>query len=155
MPDAHLFQINRSDGGVPKLPVRAVRVGPLGLEGDSVDHPKVHGGPDKAVCLFSLDLILALQAEGHPIYPGSVGENFTVAGLDWASLKPGVRLAVGERLELEIVQPTQPCNTIAASFRDGHFRRIQHDRHPGWSRFYARVLTPGTVALGDAVRPLG
>ena len=148
---AHVFQINRSNGGVPKGPVREVHIGRLGLTGDAVNHPKVHGGPDKAVCLFSLERILALQQEGHPIFPGSVGENLTVAGLDWDRLEAGVRLHIGEAVELEIVQATQPCNTIAESFADGYFRRIEHARHPGWSRFYARVLREGAVRLGDAV----
>ena len=91
-----IFQLNRSPGGVPKLPVREVHVATLGLEGDGHAHPKVHGGPDRAVCLLSLELIQLLQAEGHPIYPGSTGENVTVSGLDWATLVPGARLLLGD-----------------------------------------------------------
>ena len=29
--------------------------------------------------------------------------------------------------------------------------RGDHDRHPGWSRLYATVLSPGEVAVGDEV----
>ena len=56
---------------------------------------KHHGGPDRAVCLYSLERILALQEEGHPIYPGAAGENLTLTGLDWEALQPGMTLRLG------------------------------------------------------------
>ena len=40
--------------------------------------PIFHGGPERALCLFSLERILELQAEGHPIFPGAAGENITI-----------------------------------------------------------------------------
>ena len=148
----HVFQINTSPGGVPKRAVASAEVGPLGLEGDGVNHPKIHGGPERAVCLWSLEKILALQTEGHPIFPGAVGENLTLAGLDWDTLSPGTVLACGEVVRLQIASYTTPCNTIAPYFAERRFKRISHERHPGWSRLYARVLTPGTIRPGDPVR---
>ena len=47
---------------------------------------------------------------------------------------------------------TTPCKTIAAYFTERQFKRISEERHPGWSRLYARVLRPGTLRTGDAVR---
>ncbi|HEY8376112.1 MAG TPA: MOSC domain-containing protein [Nannocystis sp.] len=132
-------------GGVPKLPVAAAFVGPEGVEGDLQRDRVHHGGPDRAVSLFSLERIAALAAEGHPITPGSTGENLTVAGLDWSALAASDRLAVGDEVLLEITGPATPCNTIAASFTNGAFTRISHKLHPGWSRLYARVLRPGLV----------
>jgi hypothetical protein len=38
----------------------------------------------------SLELIDQLRLEGHPIVPRSVGENVTISGLDWHSIRPGV-----------------------------------------------------------------
>jgi len=133
------------------LPVRSARVEHNGLVGDGVNHPKVHGGPDRAVCLFSLEHILSLQAEGHPIFPGSVGENLTLAGLDWTSLQAGAILKVGPEVVLELTKPVDPCKTIAASFANGDFRRIDPARRPAWSRFYARVVVPGDIGVGDSV----
>ena len=92
---ARILQVNVSPGGVPKRAVAAAHVGRTGLEGDSVNHPKVHGGPERAVCLFPLELIQALQEEGHPIFPGATGENLTVVGLDWPSLEVDAVLSVG------------------------------------------------------------
>lgn len=80
---AHIFQLNMSAGGVPKTAVRRATVTELGLSGDKQLDLKHHGGPMRALCLYSLERILALQADGHPIFPGSIGENITVAGLDW------------------------------------------------------------------------
>ena len=150
--EPRVFQLNTSPGGVPKLAVPSVTVGPLGLDGDGVNHPKIHGGPERAVCLWSLERILALQEEGHPVFPGAVGENVTVAGLDWSTLKPGTVLGLGDEVRLEIASYTSPCRTIEAYFADGQFKRISQERHPGWSRLYARVLRPGTLTVGDRVR---
>jgi MOSC domain-containing protein YiiM len=145
-----LYQINLSDGGVPKLPVPRARITIQGVEGDQQRNPAIHGGPNRAVCLFSLEVIEALQAEGHFIAPGSSGENLTLAGIDWPSLKPGDRLAVGE-VVLEVASYTAPCVHNAQWFRDGDFSRISHKKYPGWSRVYARVITEGVVRPGDPV----
>jgi MOSC domain-containing protein YiiM len=150
--EPRVFQLNTSPGGVPKRAVQSVAIGTNGLDGDGVNHPKIHGGPERAVCLWSLERILALQAEGHPIFPGAVGENVTLAGLDWSALAPGAVLDLGDAVRLEIASYTSPCRTIAAYFTDAQFKRISEERHPGWSRLYARVLRPGTLTVGDPVR---
>lgn len=149
---ARVLQINVSPGGVPKRAVGSAHVGKTGLEGDGVNHPKIHGGPERAVCLFSLELIQALQVEGHPIFPGATGENLTVAGLDWSALEEGAVLAVGEEVRLQLTERVEPCKTIAGAFAGGAFKRIKPDRVPDQTRWYARVLAEGTVRPGDAVR---
>ncbi len=143
-----VYQINVSPGGVPKRAVAQARVGFTGVEGDRQAHPDIHGGPLQAVCLYSREVIEALRAEGHPVEAGSAGENLTLEGLDWSRIGPGSRLRVGAAL-VEVTRPTNPCHQIAASFVDGRFDRIRHDRHPGWSRMYARVLSEGLVRRGD------
>ncbi len=147
----HLHQISVSDGGVPKLPIPEAKVTKLGVAGDRQRSPLIHGGPDRAVCLYSLEVIEALQKEGHSIKPGSAGENLTLAGVDWAKLQPGDRVRVGEKVHLEIVSYTAPCQHNACWFHDGEFKRISQKLHPGWSRVYARVLLEGTVKPGDPV----
>lgn len=145
-----VLQVNTSPGGVPKRAVAEAFVGTNGLRGDAVHHPKIHGGPERAVCLFALELIEALQAEGHPVFPGAVGENLTVSGLDWSALQVGDVLDVGEA-RLQLTQRVEPCNTIAPYFAERQFKRIQPDRVPGETRWYARVLREGTVRPGDAI----
>ncbi len=147
-----IHQLSCSQGGVPKTPVPDAFLTETGLVGDKVAFPKFHGGPERALCLYSLERILQLQQEGHPIFPGSVGENVTIEGLDWARLAPGVRLALGDEVIVEISSYTTPCKTIRASFIDNHFERISQKKHPGDSRLYARVLKTGRLAVGQDVR---
>lgn len=145
--------INRSNGGVPKLHVETARVTVNGIETDRQRNRRFHGGPERALCLYSLELIAVLQREGHPIFPGSIGENLTLSGLPWESMVPGVTLEAGS-VRAMITSFTKPCRTIRESFTDHHFSRISQKVHPGWSRVYARVLAEGTVSVGDAVRLL-
>ena len=144
-----IFQISASTGGVPKTAVRQAQVGKLGLLGDEHRDLKHHGGPERALCLYSVELILALQAEGHPIYPGSIGENVTLSGLDWGQVVPGAQLQLGESVLVEVTNYTVPCSNIRESFKEEKILRIDHDRHPGWSRVYARVLQEGMIKTGD------
>ena len=144
-----VFQISVSKGGVPKMAVRQAQVGELGLLGDEHRDLKHHGGPDRALCLYALEHILALQAEGHPIYPGSIGENVTLSGLDWSQVVPGAYLQLGENVLIEVTNYTVPCANIRESFHLGTILRIDQDRHPGWSRVYARVVQEGVITTGD------
>jgi MOSC domain-containing protein YiiM len=146
----HIHQINVSPGGVPKLPVPHAYIDLGGVAGDSQADRRHHGGPDQALCLYSLEVIEGLRAEGHPIFPGAAGENLTVAGIEWAGMEAGTRLAVGEAL-VEVTFATTPCAKNAQWFADGYFNRMHQAKHPGWSRWYARVLRPGTVRVGDPV----
>jgi MOSC domain-containing protein YiiM len=150
----HIVQISVSKGGVPKGAVASARITAEGVEGDRQAHPGIHGGPDRAVCLFSMERIRDLQAEGHAIVPGAVGENVTVEGIDWDAVQPNSRLLLGDEVAVEVTRYTSPCVNIRASFVDGEFARISQKAHAGWSRVYARVLTPGTVRAGDPVRLL-
>ena len=152
--DGRVLQVNVSPGGVPKLPVGRAWVGPLGLEGDRHRHDTVHGGPHRAVALLGIEAIKRVQTDGHPIEPGSVGENLTTTGIELASLAPGTRLAIGERLVLEISAPANPCDVIAGSFRNGKAGRISILTHPADSRMYARTIVEGEVRPGDAIQVL-
>ena len=84
-----IHSINISVGGVPKLPVAEAQVGELGIVGDGHNDRVSHGGPERALCLYSLERLAALQAEGHPILPGAMGENITMAGIDSGAFGPG------------------------------------------------------------------
>ena len=145
-----LESINISPGGVPKTSVFEALITEHGLDGDEQRDLRYHGGPDRAVLLFSLDVIQALQREGHPIAVGTTGENLTVSGIDWPALTPGRELTVGA-VRLLMTKYATPCENISGSFRDGDFTRIAAKRHPGWSRVYARVISGGVVHPGDKV----
>ena len=146
-----IHQISISNGGVPKSPVPGSELTRDGLLGDGQRNLRYHGGPDKAVCLWSAEVIDALREEGHSPSPGSTGENLTVGGIDWTLVRPGVVIMIGETIQLQITEFTRPCRTNAQWFRDGDFRRMSERHHPGWSRVYARVIVSGVVYVGDRV----
>lgn len=163
---AHIFQINLSQGGVPKLAVSRGEITFEGLADDRQSSRDVHGGPERALCLYSLERILALQREGHPIFPGAIGENLTVAGLDWDAVVPGLRLQIGESVMIEVTRYTTPCSSISAAFSEhsqssgiaevgSPIARVSQKLFPGWSRLYARVLQPGSICVGDRVQVIG
>jgi len=143
--------LQRSDGGVPKLAVESAAVTERGLEGDRQRNRRFHGGPERALCLYSQERIDALVAEGHPIVRGAVGENVTIAGLPWERVRPGTRLTLGD-IEVEVTSYTSPCANIEDAFLDGRIARISQKVHPGWSRVYVRVRRGGSLRVGDPVR---
>ena len=152
-PDRQLGRVaglHVSHGGVPKMPVEEVDIAWRGLAGDRQAARRHHGRLWQAVCLWSAETIRMLVAEGNPVFPGAAGENVTVAGIDWGSLRPGSRLLVGGAL-LEITMPALPCSKNAQWFADGDFNRMHHERQAGVSRLYALVVRPGPVMLGEEV----
>jgi MOSC domain-containing protein YiiM len=151
--DARVVQISVSPGGVPKTAIPTAWVTTEGLEGDSHRY-RHHGGQERAVCLYSIEAIEWLRAEGHSIVPGSVGENLTVEGLEWSAVVPGRRVLLGERVLLEVTHYTTPCQTIRGVFKGGDIARVSQKTHPGWSRVYARVLVEGLIRRDDPVRLL-
>ena len=149
-----IAQISISNGGVPKLPIPEGEVAELGILGDRQATPGIHGGPDKALCLFSLEQLEVLRAEGHPIGPGSTGENVTVSGLDWRRVLPGSRLRLGRNVLIEVTEYAGPCWKNARWFADGDFNHINEALRPGFSRVYACVLETGVIRPGDSVELL-
>ncbi len=148
---ARIFQLSISRGGVPKRPVPEAHVDAGGMEGDRQADRRIHGGPDRALCLFAVEQLAALRAEGHPIAPGCAGENVTTEGLEWRRVVPGVRLRLGAEALIEVTGYTTPCWKNARWFRDGNPDRMSQDEHPGESRVYARVLHPGLLRTGDPI----
>jgi MOSC domain-containing protein YiiM len=146
-----LVSINVSRGGVPKQSVFEAFVAADGVEGDRQRDRRLHGGSDRAVLLYSLEVIQALQREGHSIAVGAAGENFTVGGIDWPDLRPGQEVEVGS-VRLQITKYAAPCANIAHLFINHDYTRISQKRYPGWSRLCARVIVEGIVRMGDPIK---
>lgn len=146
-----VVQLSSSGGGVPKNAVESAVVGRRGIVGDTQKARVHHGRPWQALCLWSSDVIDALVAEGDGLFPGAAGENITVNGINWSSLRGGTILEIGE-VRCQLSAPAMPCSKISQWFAARDSSRIDHGKHPGWSRWYASVLQPGTISTGDAVR---
>lgn len=147
--EGRVDQLNVSGGGVPKTPVIDATVDYGGLQGDIQASRVHHGRPWQALCLWSSEIIADLADQGHPIAPGSAGENLTISGLDWTDVFPGVRVGVGSVL-CQISSYSIPCSKNAQWFSDRDISRIHHE-NGDLSRVYATVLTPGSIIQSDPV----
>ena len=150
---ATIVSINVSElGGVPKLPVKTAVVRFEGVEGDlnRFRMERKNGDPGRAVSIFSMERILQLQEEGHPIDIGTAGENFTIEGIDWPKMEVGMMIRFGSTL-IRLSEPCAPCSKIGGSFMENEFSRIDQNKRRGWSRWSASVIEEGAVSVGDAV----
>jgi len=146
-----VVSVNVSPGGLPKLPVGSAWVGTLGLDADGHES-SIHGGERAAVCLYAVEALARVAADGHEAFPGAYGENLTLEGIDWGRLAAGDRLSIGsDGLELELTQNAAPCAKQARWFIDDAIERISVKHYPDDARWYALVLAEGRVEVGDAV----
>jgi MOSC domain-containing protein YiiM len=137
--------------------------GPLGLETNNLDGDeqadlRVHGGPDKAVCVYSANhfpewrRILSESDFGA----GAFGENFSVSHMDEDSVCVGDVYAIGTAV-VQVSQPRSPCWKLAARWNRADLPRlVLKSGRTGW---YFRVLQRGLVTRGDELslsdRPCG
>ncbi|GAB79132.1 MOSC domain-containing protein YiiM [Austwickia chelonae] len=149
-----------------------VEIGPTGPDGDEQADLRHHGGPDKAVLAYAGHHYRSwADRYGLDLPRGAFFENLTLApppGSDWprGSTGPGVdtgglplvdensvRLAdiwqVGSAT-LQVTQPRRPCFKLARRWEAPDL--VRHVQDTGWSGWYLRVLTPGTIRRGDQVR---
>jgi MOSC domain-containing protein YiiM len=110
-----VVSVNVNEGGVPKLPVDEQWVGAMGLADDRHLEPEPgHGGVYQAVCLYSMEAIDRLVAEGHNAFPGAFGENLTLEGIEMESLAEGDQLVIGDGgLVIEMTWNAAPCTKQA------------------------------------------
>lgn len=139
-----------------KTPVEGpILLGRLGLNGDQVAEKRVHGGPDKAVCVYSADRYphwrdtLAEPGFGAAGFGAAgFGENFTVTGLDESTVCLGDRWRIGSAT-VEVSQPRQPCWKLARRWKRKNLTLlVQQTGYTGW---YVRVIEEGTVGPGDSI----
>ena len=139
-----LAQLNVSEGGMPKLPVPRANVTRHGVEGDYQRNKKYHGGPNRAVCIFSVELYDWLRDQGIDLKNGSVGENFTTQGLNLNSLNKGDRLRVGDCL-IELTDVRVPCSNLKKWDAD------LPELIVGRSGWVAKVIEEAEVKSGDSI----
>lgn len=143
------------DGGVPKHPVDSLHVSlEDGCVGDRQNDLKHHGGPQRALCLMLWEVMQELQHAGHPIYPGSTGENILIKGFDSSQLKVGSIMSIGQKVIIEITSDAPPCKTIRDSFLEGRFKALSHVVEPQKTRWYARIISEGEIILNDVVKTI-
>ncbi|MEW2447374.1 MOSC domain-containing protein [Streptomyces parvulus] len=140
-----------ADGPVRVEAPGAKGVGASGLAGDAVCDTRHHGGDDQAVYAVAREDLDAWERElGRPLADGFFGENLTTTGLDVSGALIGERWRVGPDLLLEVTSGRIPCRTFQGHMGEERWmRRFIEKAAPG---AYFRVVEPGEIRAGDAVR---
>ena len=135
--------------GIFKLPVDGpIYLDSRGVRHDYINNLKAHGGLDKACYGYGENY----YTHWKDLYPnldwtyGMFGENLTISDVDEAEIKIGDIYKLGKAI-VQVSQPRQPCNKIAARFGSTELLKqfIDFD-HPG---IYLRVIQQGNVQVGD------
>ena len=160
-----IYQINISNGGVPKKSVNTVKVTSERIEGDQWNWTG-HGGKEQAVCLFAQECLDELVLQGFPVFPGALGENFTTKGLNYHLVRIGDLWQVGTEVQIRITKVRTPCGTIRKAYSPGASKGEgievamwdsevkkgnTYAEKWGMSGFYAAVLREGRVSQGDRI----
>jgi MOSC domain-containing protein YiiM len=134
--------------GGAKMPVPGAMLRVSGFEGDGQADRRNHGGPDKAVCVYSAIHYPHWQRMlGRRLDPGAFSENLTVSGIREARVCVGDVFRAGEAV-VQVSMPRTPCDKVAG--KNGEKRLSKWISGSGYTGFYMRVLEEGLVQTGDA-----
>lgn len=137
---------------------KTVREGPVlasvdGLEGDQQADRRVHGGPDKALCVYPVEHYEWWRERlGVELTHGWFGENLLVQGMVEVDVCLGDRYEIGE-VQLEVSMSRRPCFKLGAIHDVPELPDLLQES--GRTGYYLRVLVPGYVAAGLPVRQIG
>ncbi|HPY40122.1 MAG TPA: MOSC domain-containing protein [Thiolinea sp.] len=143
---------NQAFTGIWKDPIKQAAIDEEGIKGDIQVDKRVHGGAEKALHQYAIASYVRLHAAfpelAARIPIGSMGENFTIAGMHEDNVHIGDIYRIGSAL-VQVSQPRNPCWKINSKFDDERLAKFIAAQHiPGW---YYRVLEAGQVELGDSM----
>ena len=141
--------------GIWKTPVGGrCRVGRLNLDGDGQGDLAGHGGEQRAVFVYQIELYRYWQDQlkRTDFVHGQFGENFTIEGLPDDAVCIGDRYQIGSAL-FEITQPRVTCYRVGIRMNEPRMPALlTSSGRPG---FYFRVLQEGEVGAGDEIVKVG
>jgi len=127
----------------------------LGVQGDEQADLTVHGGIEKAIYVYPSEHYpfwneLLTRETKRPVNltPGSLGENFTIAGLLETNVYVGDILIIGD-LEFSVVKLREPCFKFNAKM--GYKGAAKAMLQSGFSGWYLRVNRVGALAAGAGI----
>jgi MOSC domain-containing protein YiiM len=137
--------------GIYKSPVSSsLYVSTTQLDGDGQADLTVHGGVDKALCVYSEEHYAYWEELlGRKLEAGAFGENLTVRGFLETDVCIGDIYAIDDVI-VQVSQPRQPC------FKVG--KRLEWAKTPlqmqetGFTGFYFRVLQEGYISKDSQVK---
>jgi MOSC domain-containing protein YiiM len=131
-----------------------IKLKKTGLDGDKQADLKSHGGPNKALYLYSYQYYKywgdILKKDFSNNY-GLMGENITVDDLDEEKYFIGDEIGISN-IVIKITQPRIPCYKLGIKMNDKNFvREFISYGHLG---LYAKVLKTGEIKNGDTLKLL-
>ena len=127
-------------------------VNSLGLEEDNQSDKEVHGGADRAICVFTqgaYDFFKDKHNIGLPTC--ALGENITLLDCNDSDVCVGDVYSCGEAV-FEVTQPRQPCWIISSIL--GIKKLTALIVKEGKSGFYLRVIKEGKISKDDEFKLL-
>jgi len=127
--------------GTPKVPVEEATVlANHGLKGDA------HSGQwHRQVSLLVLEDIKQARRRGLDVSYGAFGENIATRGIDCSRVPEGLKLIIGDSVELEITQKGKVCRSrCAIYYRAGACIMPKKG-------VFARVTRGGKIRQGDRI----
>jgi MOSC domain-containing protein YiiM len=119
-----------------------------GFRGDASAEPDHHTA-DKAVHLFADEAYALVEVRLDVTLPRpTFGENLTATGIGEELVCVGDRFRVGKAV-IRVTQPTERCRTIGRSAGLPKMLKALHELEV--CGFYAGVVEPGRIAVGDPV----
>lgn len=111
-----------------------------GLEGDA------HAGDwHRQVSLLAMESISKIREQGVDVAPGDFAENLTTTGIRVWELPLGTRIAVGDKVLLEVTQIGKECHDRCAIYHQVGDCVMPREG------IFTRVLRGGSVKPGDEV----
>lgn len=129
-------------------------LGKMGLEGDEIGNPSVHGGEGRALYIFGKNNYSHWQGKIPADLlstPGIFGENVTLETLNEFEIFVGDRFQLGETV-IEATVPRFPCFLFAEHVRYEFAQKFMNEnRHSG---VLFRVISEGKINVGDRMELL-
>ncbi|WP_407872975.1 MOSC domain-containing protein [Paenibacillus sp. P36] len=137
--------------GIYKSPVSSsLYVSKTQLDGDGQADLTVHGGVDKALCVYPEEHYAYWEEVlGHKLEAGAFGENLTVRGFLETDVCIGDIYAIDEVI-VQVSQPRQPCFKVGKRLEWA--KTPLHMQETGYTGFYFRVLQEGFLSVNSEVK---
>jgi len=139
-----VVSVNISDKkGIRKNPVgEALIKAGFGIEGDAHASSKWH----RQVSLLALESITKMQTAGLTVNPGDFAENITTAGIDLLRLTVGMKVMIGDQIEVEVSQIGKNCHTRCEIYNQAGDCIMPKEG------IFVKVLKGGSIKNGDSIK---
>ncbi|WNS73808.1 MOSC domain-containing protein [Bacillus sp. DTU_2020_1000418_1_SI_GHA_SEK_038] len=148
-PNLHLWDGVTFNSAIRKRPVSEVLLTKDGFKGDSVGNPEVHGGPDRAVCLYPIEHYEQWENEFQkPFQMPAFGENISVADHQEKDVYIGDIFSLGEAI-IQVSQGRVPCTSISKHNKAENL--LSRVVETGYTGYFFRVLQEGIVKADSSL----